>query len=559
MSDEPQEIRKLAAIMFTDMVGYSALTQKNESLAIQLLEEHRSLLRPLFPKYGGREIETVGDAFFVEFGSAVEAVRCAVEMQHTLHERNQTHGAEEQIRIRIGIHIGDVIQKGNHVLGDGVNIAARLEPLAPPEGICISEDVARQVQNKLDIPLYKIGQRNLKNIQFPMEIYSVQLPWGPQIAEEAALTPKQERIVVAGAHFWRRVLSQPLFAAAVGSLALLAAWYFLTLKKTVTELDVSPSDSSSAVLQDTTPAQVATVTTQSPPPVKSKETPLIVALPNQPQRTVEEQTKKQLAVVEKKPVAPPVATIYYNPDSVLAHGREQYRKGELSDARMTLGEALNQYRATGNKRGEADALLAISRVLKHQDELAEAETKAREAAALFKSLDNTAGIARSQVILADVLIEQGKAKEAESVAGLVVLALPASDEAFVARALLAKAHAALDNMEDALKQAQYLDENRQRTPDTEWNAFVVTTVVRIRAMANALDRTKRERQNFESEIQQSGNVPAQMEGRLAYGEVAMTLGTNPAMGRQRLTALSNDATAKGFLLIARKARERLRN
>jgi class 3 adenylate cyclase len=557
MSDN-QEIRKLAAIMFTDMVGYSATAQKNESLAIQMLEEHRGLLRPLFPKYGGREIETTGDAFFVEFGSAVEAVRCAIEMQHTLHERNKNFPTEEHLRIRIGIHLGDVIQKGSHVLGDGVNIAARLEPLAPPEGICISEDVARQVQNKLDIPLNKLGQRNLKNIQFPMEIYSVQLPWGPQPAGEAPLSPKQERAVDATAHLSKKILSQPLLAAGVGFLALVVAWYFLMLKKTVTEIDVPPRDSS-AGLQNNNLAQGVTDTTQSLAPRKNKETPLIVATPKQPQKTVETLTKKEVATVEKKPAAPPVVTIYYNPDSVFAHGREQYKKGDLRDARTTFAEAHEQYRATGSKNGEADALLAISRVLKHQDELVEAETKAREAAALFKSLDNAAGVARSQVMLADVLVEQGKAREAESVAGLVVLALPASDEAFVARALLAKARAALDNMEDALKQAQYCDETRQRTPDMEWNAFVVATVVRIRAMANVLDRTKRQRQNFESEIQRSGHVPAQMEGRLAYGEVAMTLGMNPAIGRQRLTALNNDATAKGFRLIARKARERLRN
>jgi class 3 adenylate cyclase len=554
MSDESQEIRKLAAIMFTDMVGYSALAQKNESMAIDMLEEHRGLLRPLFPKYGGREIETVGDAFFVEFGSAVEAVRCAVDMQHVLYERNKAYPPDRHIKIRIGIHLGDVIQKGNHVLGDGVNIAARLEPLAPPEGIAISEDVARQVQNKLDIPLNKLGQRNLKNIQFPMEIYSVNLPWQPT-AEPIAPTTSSAH-AQAKSDETRTGRANPMLwysLAGVGVVGAAVLYFVLDDQPTVPSEQNVPT-----IVRETVrvkePTQAARHDkTETTPTLKPSET----RSSDQPKSTPEPSKKKIAVHEETKPTEPPPLLV--NADSILQLGMQRYRAGDLSGAKATFTEALHHFQTAKNKSGEADALLATARVLKHQDELLEAENKAREAATLFKSLDNAAGVARSQVMLADVLIEQGKAKEAESVAGLVVLALPASDEAFVARALLAKAHAALDNMEDALKQAQYCDENRQRTPDMEWNAFVVATVVRIRAMANVLDRTKRQRQNFESEIQRSGHVPAQMEGRLAYGEVAMTLGMNPAIGRQRLTALNNDATAKGFRLIARKARERLRN
>ncbi len=172
--------RKLAAIMFTDMVGYSALTQKNESLAIELIEEHRQLLRPIFPKYGGKEVETVGDAFFVEFKSALEAVNCAIEIQKSLFERNSKLDSERKIVLRIGLHVGDVIQVGKHVHGDGVNIAARIEPLSKPGGVCLSEDVARQIQNKIDIPVKKIGSEKLKNIQSPMNIYRLVLPWDKQ-------------------------------------------------------------------------------------------------------------------------------------------------------------------------------------------------------------------------------------------------------------------------------------------------------------------------------------------------------------------------------------------
>jgi class 3 adenylate cyclase/TolB-like protein/Flp pilus assembly protein TadD len=169
--------RRLAAIMFTDMVGYSALTQKNEALALELLEEHREILRPVFPKHGGSEVETVGDAFFVEFKSTLEAVNCAVEIQKSLFDRNSKLESEKKIVLRIGLHVGDVIQVGQHVHGDGVNIAARLEPLSKPGGICLSEDVVRQIQNKIDIPVKSIGSEKLKNIQSPMNIYRLVLPW----------------------------------------------------------------------------------------------------------------------------------------------------------------------------------------------------------------------------------------------------------------------------------------------------------------------------------------------------------------------------------------------
>ena len=137
--------RTLAAIMFTDMVGYSSLTQKDESLALELLEAHHALLRPFFPKYGGKEIKTIGDAFLVKFASALEAARCAIEMQRTLVMYNATATPQKRIQIRIGIHVGDVIHQNEDVFGDAVNIASRIEPLARAGGVCVSEDVARQI------------------------------------------------------------------------------------------------------------------------------------------------------------------------------------------------------------------------------------------------------------------------------------------------------------------------------------------------------------------------------------------------------------------------------
>jgi TolB-like protein/class 3 adenylate cyclase/Tfp pilus assembly protein PilF len=172
-----REHRKLAVIMFTDMVGYSALTQKNEKIALQLLDEHNKLLRSIFPRFNGKEIKTIGDAFLAEFSSALDAVQCAVEIQKKIHQRNETAPADRQFQIRIGLHVGDVVYKNNDVFGDGVNIASRIEPLASPGGICLSEDVARQIQNKISLSVVKLGASDLKNIQVPVDIYKPVLPW----------------------------------------------------------------------------------------------------------------------------------------------------------------------------------------------------------------------------------------------------------------------------------------------------------------------------------------------------------------------------------------------
>jgi adenylate cyclase len=170
-------MRRLSAIMFTDMVGYSAITQKNEALALNLLEVHRTLLRPIFLDFGGREVETAGDLFFVEFDSAVESVACAIEIQETLFKRNALAEEDHKIVLRIGVHIGDVVFIEKRIHGDGVNLAARIQPLARPGGICISEDVARQIRNKIDHPVVSIGFQKLKNISSRMEVYEVVLPW----------------------------------------------------------------------------------------------------------------------------------------------------------------------------------------------------------------------------------------------------------------------------------------------------------------------------------------------------------------------------------------------
>src|SRR6266536_5472351 len=176
MSAETEQ-RKLAAIMFTDMVGYSALAQRDDKLALELLEEHRQLLREIFPRFNGTEIKTIGDAFLIEFHSALEAAQCGIEIQRTLAKRNHDVTAARRIELRIGIHIGDVVHRGGDVYGDGVNIASRIEPLAGPGGICVSMDVERQIHNALEARFEKLAPIELKNVQVPMDLFRIVLPW----------------------------------------------------------------------------------------------------------------------------------------------------------------------------------------------------------------------------------------------------------------------------------------------------------------------------------------------------------------------------------------------
>src|SRR5437762_14144098 len=176
-ASEQSEQRKLAAIMFTDMVGYSTLAQRDDKLALDLLEEHRELLREIFPRFNGTEIKTIGDAFLIEFKSALEAAQCAIEIQRTLAKRNHDVTADRRIELKIGIHIGDVVHREGDVYGDGVNIASRIEPLAGAGGVCVSMDVERQIRNALEARFEKLAPTELKNISVPMDLFRIVLPW----------------------------------------------------------------------------------------------------------------------------------------------------------------------------------------------------------------------------------------------------------------------------------------------------------------------------------------------------------------------------------------------
>lgn len=177
--------RRLCAIMFTDIVGYTVQNQLNEAKALETLEEHNRLLRPFFPKYHGREVKTIGDSFLVEFESALDATNCAVEIQKFLHNFNSASSSKEpwKIRLRIGIHLGDVIYKDKDILGDAVNIASRIQSLAEPEGLCVSQQVYDQIHNKIESRLQRLEGAELKNVRFPTNVYSLVMPWDSSVEQ----------------------------------------------------------------------------------------------------------------------------------------------------------------------------------------------------------------------------------------------------------------------------------------------------------------------------------------------------------------------------------------
>ncbi len=168
--------RRLAAIMFTDLVGFTASAQVNEADALARVEEAERLLRPLLAPYAGRKVKSTGDGLLVEFSSALKATECAVEIQRQLHDRNEREPTSS-IQLRIGIHVGDVEEVGGDILGDAVNLASRIEPLADPGGICISGPTYDQIRTKIRESCTLLTAPRLKGVELPLAVYRVDLEW----------------------------------------------------------------------------------------------------------------------------------------------------------------------------------------------------------------------------------------------------------------------------------------------------------------------------------------------------------------------------------------------
>jgi len=190
-SPQDNSTRKLAAIMFTDIKAFSWKMATNEIAAMQILKTHDAMMKESIEKHGGRVIKSIGDSFMVDFPSAVNAVLCAIELQERFWEYNQGKSEFEKIEVRMGLHLGDVIDVGNDMYGDGVNIASRVEAITEPNRICITQDIYSQIKKKLPkLSVFPIGPMKFKNIDEPVEVYEILMDTIPELSVPSA-TAKQ--------------------------------------------------------------------------------------------------------------------------------------------------------------------------------------------------------------------------------------------------------------------------------------------------------------------------------------------------------------------------------
>jgi len=210
------EERRLAAILAADVAGYSRLMGHNEEETVRDLEAHKAAILPLIAKHGGSIINIAGDGIVAQFPSAVRAVECAVAMQKIMGERNVDVPRERQMLLRIGVNLGDIIHDADKTYGDGINVAARLEPLAAPGGICISATVREAIFGKLGLPLRDVGEKSLKNIARPVHIYEIQPPG----------TRAQRDWLGAGLRGYRRLAPALGLVVLLAAFAGLGAWRF---------------------------------------------------------------------------------------------------------------------------------------------------------------------------------------------------------------------------------------------------------------------------------------------------------------------------------------------
>jgi len=204
--------RKLSAILAADAVSYSRKMSSNEEGTMRVLSAHRAVIDGIIEFHEGRIVNTAGDSVLAEFSSPVEAVRCAVEIQDALRTRNDSLPAEQRLEFRVGVNLGDVMIKGDDLLGDGVNVASRLESIAEPGGICISSSIYDMIRGKLDLGFVDIGEQSLKNIEHPIRVYRVDRDGNPQTGRASV---KQAR----------RSLT-PVIAGLAAIIALAAAWHW---------------------------------------------------------------------------------------------------------------------------------------------------------------------------------------------------------------------------------------------------------------------------------------------------------------------------------------------
>src|SRR5262245_35088346 len=188
--------RRLSAILAADIAGYSALMGMDEARTVRDLKSHQAVVLPMVSEFGGRIIDTAGDGILAEFASVVNAVNCAVAIQAKMAERNATTALPQRLQFRIGINLGDVLYDEARIYGDGINVAARLESIAEPGGICISSKVYEEISGRLDLPCQDIGEQQLKNISRPVRVYRVRVDNTGPAGAPLALPDKPSIVVL---------------------------------------------------------------------------------------------------------------------------------------------------------------------------------------------------------------------------------------------------------------------------------------------------------------------------------------------------------------------------
>ena len=192
MAEERVE-RRLSAILAADIAGYSALMGADEARTVRDLKGHQAVVLPMVGEFGGRIIDTAGDGILAEFPSVVNAVKCAVAIQSKMAERNAAVEPERRMQFRIGINIGDVVYDEARIYGDGINVAARLEGIAEPGGICISSKVYEEINGRIDLAYQDIGEQQLKNIARPVRAYRIRLDGIAPAAPRRSRCPTSHR------------------------------------------------------------------------------------------------------------------------------------------------------------------------------------------------------------------------------------------------------------------------------------------------------------------------------------------------------------------------------
>jgi class 3 adenylate cyclase/TolB-like protein/Flp pilus assembly protein TadD len=244
--------RRLAAIISADVVGYSLLMGRDDSATVAGLKAHRrELIDPKIAEYGGRIVKTTGDGLLLEFPSVVDAVRCAVDVQRGMAERNASVPSDQRIELRIGVNVGDIIIDDDDIFGDGVNVAARLQTLAETGGICVSRVVRDQVLDKLSFAFEDLGVQEVKNIARPVEVYRVDL------GSEALQAPRW------GRKRWQRLTRGPRPWIAVGVLALSVASIAVWVLPQFWKAGVVPKSSPAAVAAGAEPLSIVVLPLQN--------------------------------------------------------------------------------------------------------------------------------------------------------------------------------------------------------------------------------------------------------------------------------------------------------